>query len=520
MRQQDTFDETALKKRFAWYRKPIYWLGVLLSVLWLFLAADYFIGTGWWSSRYRLVPAEFMGLVLSQLVPLALIWFVVAWIERRDQLRQETQTLRRYMNQLMYPTEEGAVYTKSLTDALRAQIREFKKVFAEVADQTNGVRDDLKLWIKDLATVIDHVDTQTLASIKEMAHHVQVLAKSTQKANESTRGITEDLSERAMVLQATSEKVARTLGGVAGVLTENMKSIDRVTDTLKDAAQKTQQIVTAADGTAVHFQTHMDRLEGILSQYETQTQTYNDRLFANAEKILTILKTQGTLLDQEVEKTLHKLTGAAEQAAEHTQAVFQLSDQAIRHLGDVGAQFATQADLMGEALGSVDAKLHELGTLGLEKQAEKLMEVSRSTETYLKELKADLASTQTDQFMKDARLILEHLSLFSIDIVHVFTPKAEEEQWKKYYAGDNGAFMRYLMTALPKDKMDKFKALYQENNAVRVAVTRYLSEFDALAQKAKNNEKKDVLLPVLIGSDAGRLYMILKQALGKKGGAA
>ena len=117
--------------------------------------------------------------------------------------------------------------------------------------------------------------------------------------------------------------------------------------------------------------------------------------------------------------------------------------------------------------------------------------------------------------MKDARLILEHLSTFSIDIVHVFTPKAEEEQWKKYYAGDNAAFMRYLITALPKEKADGFKKLYQENSTLRVAVMRYMSEFDALAVKAKTNEKKDVLLPVLIGSDAGRLYMILKQVLGK-----
>ena len=75
--------------------------------------------------------------------------------------------------------------------------------------------------------------------------------------------------------------------------------------------------------------------------------------------------------------------------------------------------------------------------------------------------------------------------------------------------------MRYLMTVLPKDKTENFKKLYQDNSTLRVAVTRYMSEFDVLALKAKNNEKKDVLLPVLIGSDAGRLYMILKQILGK-----
>lgn len=520
MKKQTSSFEKWTQKRFSFWKKPIYWGAVVLSLIWVWMAADYFHEVQWWQNRYRLAPAEFVGFVLSQFLPLALIWFVVTWVERRNQLRQETEVLREYMSQLLYPSEEGAVYTKSLTDALRTQIREFKKVFAQVAEQTENVRDDLKVWIKDLATVIDHVDTQTVGSIKEMARHVQVLVKSTERANESTKNVTEHLSERALVLQGTSEKVARLMGGVSGMLNENMTHIDHVTDTLLQATNKTKEIVESADETALHFQAHIDRLEGILGQYEIQTQEYNDRLFANAEKILTILKTQGALLDQEVEKTLHKLSTASAQTAEETQAVFQLSEQAIDHLGDVGAQFRAQADILNQALEVTDEKLHQLGTLGLEKQAKELIDVSKATDTFIKEIKADLQSIQTDQFMNDARLILEHLSTFSIDIVHVFTPKAEEEQWKKYYAGDNGAFMRYLITAIPKEKTDAFKAQYQENSTLRVAVTRYLSEFDALAQKAKKNEKKDVLLPVLIGSDAGRLYMILKQALGKKGGAA
>ena len=159
--------------------------------------------------------------------------------------------------------------------------------------------------------------------------------------------------------------------------------------------------------------------------------------------------------------------------------------------------------------------MRQLSTISIEEQTKKLLDVSEKADAFIQKLKTDLQSASTDQFMKDARLILEHLSTFSIDIVHVFTPKAEEEQWKKYYAGDNAAFMRYLINALPKDKTEAFKKIYHDNSTLRVAVTRYISEFDALALKAKNNEKKDVLLPVLIGSDAGRLYMILKQILGK-----
>ena len=220
-------------------------------------------------------------------------------------------------------------------------------------------------------------------------------------------------------------------------------------------------------------------------------------------------------MDQEVEKTLHKMSIATQNVVEQSNLLSNLSDETVSHINEVGTQLNVQTDILNQVLTETDARVRQLSTVEVEEQTKKLLEVSEKTEAYIQKLKTDLQSISTDQFMKDARLILEHLSTFAIDIVHVFTPKAEEEQWKKYYAGDNAAFMRYLMSVLPKDKTDAFKKLYQDNSTLRVAVTRYLSEFDALALKAKNNEKKDVLLPVLIGSDAGRLYMILKQILGK-----
>lgn len=504
----------------AFYQKPIYWIATILSLLWIWAAVDYMIGVEWWATRYRLPPAEFVGMVCGQALPLALIWFVVAWVDRRNQLEEETKTLRAYMNQLMYPTEEGAVYTQSLTNALRSQIKEFKVVFGQAADQTKIVREEMKRWIKDLAIVIDHVDTKTVASMKELAHHVQVLAKSTEKANESTMSITQSLSDRAGVLEATSDKVARIMGSVSGVLNENIAHVDQATESLRQTAEHTGEILKIADNTSAQFNRQMDRMEALMNEYQNQTNEHNERIFMNAEKILTVLKTQGALLDQEVEKTLHKMSQAGDKVIEQSAHLTNVSDTAVAHLNEVGTQLNVQTDILNQVLTETDARVRQLSSSGVEEQTRRLLEVSEKTDNFIKKLNADLQSTSCDQFMKDARLILEHLSTFAIDIVHVFTPKAEEEQWKKYYAGDNAAFMRYLMSAIPKDKVEAFKKLYRDNSTLRIAVTRYMSEFDALTIKAKNNEKKDVLLPVLIGSDAGRLYMILKQTLAssKKGG--
>ena len=520
---QAFFEDIEIKKeprhgvrKKTFYQKPLYWCAFILSALWIWAAVDYMLGNiDWWTTRYRLPPAEFIGTICGQVLPLALIWFVVAWVDRRNQLEEETKTLRAYMNQLMYPTEEGAIYTQSLTNALRSQIKEFKVVFGQAADQTKIVREEMKHWIKDLAIVIDHVDTKTVASMKELAHHVQVLAKSTEKANESTLSITQNLSDRAGVLEATSDKVARIMGSVSSALNENIARIDNITDGLKEAALQTQEVLNTADNTSTLFNKQIDRMETLMNEYETQTSEYNERIFTNAEKILTVLKTQSALLDQEVEKTLHKMSLATENVTEQSSRLANLSDETITHLNEVGTQLNVQTDILNQVLTETDARVRQLSTIEVEEQTQRLLEVSEKTESFIQKLKADLQSISADQFMKDARLILEHLATFTIDIVHVFTPKAEEEQWKKYYAGDNAAFMRYLMTVLPKDKTEAFKKLYHDNSTLRVAVTRYMSEFDALALKAKNNEKKDVLLPVLIGSDAGRLYMILKQILGK-----
>lgn len=515
MQQQDVMEKHLLLRR-QWWRKPLYWIAIVLSFVWLYLAIDYFIYAGWWENRYHLSPAEFVGMISSQVLPFAMIWFVVAWVDRRNQLKQETEMLRNYMSQLLYPTEEGAVYTKTLTDALRAQIMEFKNVFSAMASQTNETREDLKQWVKDLALVLEQADNKTIGTAKELARHVSSLAKSTEKANEATLQITDSLQDRARILQGTSEKIAHIMGGISGELTENVSQIEHVTNSLADATEKTETMMHQAGKICDAFETHSSRLDNVFERYEEQTQEYNNRLFENAEKILTVLKTQGTYLDQEVEKSVHKLSVAQEKVAEQSQALFRLSDEAIHHLNDAGNQFVLQTEVMGQALKETEEKIQDLTRLGIHEEAEKLIETSKKAENYYKQLKTDIEDVQTDQFMKDARVILEHLSTFSMDIAHVFTPKAEEELWKKYYAGDNGAFMRYLITALPEKKTEKIKELFEQNPSCRIAMTRYMGEFDALAAKAKSSEKKSVLLPVLIGSDAGRLYMILKHIVGQK----
>ena len=117
---------------------------------------------------------------------------------------------------------------------------------------------------------------------------------------------------------------------------------------------QTKDLVDATDKTNVRFSQHMDRLQGLIDDYTRQSQEYNSQLFANAEKMVSVFKTQGEILDGEMEKSLHKLSVASEKTSEQAQTLCRVSDDAVRHIADVGTQFVIQADLMNQTLEQTD----------------------------------------------------------------------------------------------------------------------------------------------------------------------
>ena len=82
-------------------------------------------------------------------MPIVLATLVTAYYERSDPLEYEANTLKSYLNELVYPSAEGAVYTKTLTDALRTQIKEFRSVFNEVNEESRSARTDIREWIAE-----------------------------------------------------------------------------------------------------------------------------------------------------------------------------------------------------------------------------------------------------------------------------------------------------------------------------------------------------------------------------------
>ena len=91
-----------------------------------------------------MMPDEFGGFLAGVTLPLAVIWIVLAYIDRGASFKQEAKLLYSYMNQLMYPEDGAAQTSKAMADAIRAQVIELQQATKQATVETAKIKNELK----------------------------------------------------------------------------------------------------------------------------------------------------------------------------------------------------------------------------------------------------------------------------------------------------------------------------------------------------------------------------------------
>jgi len=72
-------------------------------------------------------------LAAGALTPLALLWMVIAFWERGQSLRRDTEALRWHMRQLIYPSDKAETRAHEISEILRRQTRDLTRASDEAA---------------------------------------------------------------------------------------------------------------------------------------------------------------------------------------------------------------------------------------------------------------------------------------------------------------------------------------------------------------------------------------------------
>ncbi len=96
-------EEARAKERMGLFTR-LHTIAGIISAIWIFYAVQYLVTSGWWSNRFAMSPPEFVGFISGMVLPLVLIWLMVAYIDRARQFQKDSQILQKYMEQLVSPT--------------------------------------------------------------------------------------------------------------------------------------------------------------------------------------------------------------------------------------------------------------------------------------------------------------------------------------------------------------------------------------------------------------------------------
>ena len=131
-------DET--EAQATWLTKNLYKFMIWTSAIWVAVVLYYITQFFGWSNLFLMMPDEFGGFLAGVTLPLAILWVVVAYIDRGTSFKNEAKLLRAYMNQLVYPEEGGAQTAKAIADGIRSQVIDLQEATKLATAQTDEIK--------------------------------------------------------------------------------------------------------------------------------------------------------------------------------------------------------------------------------------------------------------------------------------------------------------------------------------------------------------------------------------------
>ena len=220
---------------------------------------------------------------------------------------------------------------------------------------------------------------------------------------------------------------------------------------------------------------------------------------------------------QHLSNTTKELVNQTEEMTQNVHAVNQAEKNISQSLDKSAAWISKLSDNAQQIEKSMKTTAVMQGFLNdTDKVLLRFKEIGTTLDMRLKDLKANkndkaikpaeaVPVFSAKDFTKCMQQILDTLQGLSVEMMSVFSMKNEESLWDQYYAGDKAVFMRHIRMMISNAKKQKILDLAEGNQSFKENVMLYMKTFEDLTRGLENSP----WLGVLVGSDPGRLYMVL-----------
>jgi hypothetical protein len=379
-----------------------------------------------------------------------------------------------------------------------------------------------------------------------------------QQASEGARAeLGTGLGALAAQLAAKRTLLAETQGDLAALTDASVRLLEIIQSGARFAREDLAGSIAAASGQIAEVSGSADKVAGLMLQSASDGEKLGDYLvttraaIAEAEDALRELDAGFAAQNDDALARLQGLRGGFARLAEESGALAETSQEALRtSLAEIEAAITASLAAMEEASSQklpvlaqtmgTDAiaaleralRIEAAATIGkLEQSAAHASGIGREAVVQLRDQLAmvneltgnleqrvararELAEEQVNNdFARRMALITDSLNSAAIDITSALSTEVSDTAWEAYLKGDRGIFTRRAVRLIDAATTREIARLYESDEAFRGHVARYIHDFEAMLRSLLSARGGNVLSVTMLGSDMGKLYVTLAQAI-------
>jgi hypothetical protein len=454
------------------------------------------------------------------------------------------QRLGAHLDRVESTTEAATARIQAAAAAMSATV---DGSMAQAADAVDAARAGLEAQGAAMLALIeqsrvalaqpgDDANREVSERLERMAGQVETMRSSVQQL-QSEFGAS---SDRAAALIERAERMSGMLTGLGAQLEGDMPAaLGRIESQAERARMIVSSIAPEVEGVAGSAESAAQRLreaEMMLASQQQALETMLAKLGAGVgtvEEQIRALTAAAAEADAaagriaadtgpELIEALVRVREAAAQAAERArEAIAAVIPESAAALGEASRK------AIGQAVGGeVRQQMQELELLAersvdaarraserLTRQMLTIGETTAAVEERIDETRKQREAKESESFSRRVALLIESLNSTAIDVTKILSNEVTDSAWAAYLKGDRGVFTRRAVRLIDAAEAREILAHYEAEPEFREQVNRYIHDFEAMLRRVLADRDSSALGVTLLGSDMGKLYVALAQAI-------
>ncbi len=326
-------------------------------------------------------------------------------------------------------------------------------------------------------------------------------------------------------VRVTREELPTAIAAAEASLTTAESRADKVSQLMLRSSQHGSDL----SGYLVQTRNQIDAAEIAIAGFKSSLAEQSDDALARLQGLrggFARLAEESSTLAEGTQERLREALGMLEAAI--TQAFATLDsgtrEKAIALAENLGGEAVAVLEraLRNEAsttIGKLEqAAAHASGvgreaTIQLRDQLARINELTGNLEQRVSRAREQAEEQVNNDFARRMAVITDSLNSAAIDIGGALSADVADTAWNAYLKGDRGIFTRRAVRLIGNGTARDIANLYNADEAFKANVSRYIHDFEAMLRSVLSTRDGHVLSVTLLGSEMGKLYVALAQAI-------